>query len=111
MTPHFQVVWKFLENRGTYIPLYDTSYDGLKIPIKAEETKPQPSNPTPSLEEPKIGKNPKELTESVIKEAKDLAHLALQSTLTVPQQQKLLALLDKDPNVVYEIDITPYQVC
>lgn len=43
-------------------------------------------------------------------EAKELTALALRGALSVPHQQRLLALLDHEPNIVYEIGITPNQV-
>lgn len=46
----------------------------------------------------------------VIVEAKELTQFALKAALSVSQQQRLLALLDGDPALVYEIAVTPYQV-
>lgn len=48
---------------------------------------------------------------NTVAEAQKLTQLALKSALSVPHQQRLLALLDQEPNIVYEIGITPYQVC
>ena len=44
-------------------------------------------------------------------EAKELSALALKGALSVQHQQRLLALLDQEPHVVYEIGVTPNQVC
>lgn len=43
-------------------------------------------------------------------EAKELTQLALRAALSVPHQTRLLALLDAEPAIVYDIGVTPYQV-
>ncbi|GBP63368.1 CCR4-NOT transcription complex subunit 11 [Eumeta japonica] len=44
-----------------------------------------------------------------ITEAKELTQAALKGALSVQQQQRLLGLLDQDPNLVYEIGVSPSQ--
>lgn len=62
------------------------------------------------MEEKKPAEDPKDPATAVA-EAKELTALALKAALSVQHQQRLLALLDQDPHVVYEIGITPNQVC
>ncbi|KAI8420478.1 hypothetical protein MSG28_008965 [Choristoneura fumiferana] len=54
-------------------------------------------------EEPKPADNP-------VSEAKELTQLALRGALSVAQQQRLLAVLDQAPNLVYDIGVTPHQL-
>ncbi|CAH0724150.1 unnamed protein product, partial [Brenthis ino] len=108
-------VWKNLVNRGAYVPMYDTDFEGLlglKPPEKVEKKIVQPKETKPKVEEKK--EKPEEKKEdkeaNTVAEAKELTQLALKSALSVPQQQRLLALLDQEPNIVYDIGITPYQL-
>ncbi|KAH9639038.1 hypothetical protein HF086_003569 [Spodoptera exigua] len=115
--PNFdtKAVWKCLVNRGAYIPLYDTDYEGLvglrpeKLDRRQHTTQPH----KPKQEEKKEKSDEKKVEEKegvkVVAEAKELTALALRGALSVPHQQRLLALLDHDPNVVYDIGITPNQ--
>lgn len=100
-----EAVWKYLENRGTYTPFYDNCCEGLKLPPKpVEEPKPEP--PPPPASEAETTETP----EIRCNEAVELTRLALKNPLTVQQQQKLLNLLEQNENIVYEIDITPFQL-
>ncbi|CAH0695624.1 unnamed protein product [Spodoptera exigua] len=111
-----KAVWKCLVNRGAYIPLYDTDYEGLvglrpeKLDRRQHTTQPH----KPKQEEKKEKSEEKKVEEKegvkVVAEAKELTALALRGALSVPHQQRLLALLDHDPNVVYDIGITPNQL-
>ncbi|XP_069361549.1 CCR4-NOT transcription complex subunit 11 isoform X2 [Maniola hyperantus] len=110
-------VWKNLVNRGAYVPLYDTDFDGL-IGLKAPEKieKRMPSAPkevkVKKPEEKKLEEKKFEEKEStnIVTEAQELTQLALKSALSVPHQQRLLALLDQDPDIVYQIGVTPCQL-
>ncbi|XP_026320975.1 CCR4-NOT transcription complex subunit 11 [Hyposmocoma kahamanoa] len=118
-----EAVWKNLVNRGTYIPLYDSEYEGL-LGVKTDkrdrrqQTQTQPQTVKPPKQEEKKEKPPEEKkpeekekdSSGVITEAKELTQFALKSALSVTQQQRLLALLDGDPTLVYEIAVTPYQL-
>lgn len=52
----------------------------------------------------------KKTEENPVEEAKELTAIALKTALSVSQQQRLLALLDDTPDIVYEIGVTPNQV-
>ncbi|XP_047996867.1 CCR4-NOT transcription complex subunit 11 isoform X3 [Leguminivora glycinivorella] len=103
-----EVVWKNLVNRGAHIPMFDTAQDGL-IGLRPAKAKDQPK---PKQEEKKEKPEDKKEDgkESPVSEAKQLTQMALRGALSVSQQQRLLALLDREPNVVYEIGVTPYQL-
>ncbi|CAH2041999.1 unnamed protein product, partial [Iphiclides podalirius] len=111
-------VWKNLVNRGAYVPLYDTECEGLlglKPPEKAPERRaPQQHKPKEEKKEKKEEKEEKKTEEKdapgLVAEAKELTQLALKGALSVQHQQRLLALLDQEPNIVYEIGVTPYQL-
>ncbi|CAH2089118.1 unnamed protein product [Euphydryas editha] len=109
-------VWKNLVNRGTYVPLYDTDFEGLiglKPPEKVEKKVVQPKEQKPKAEEKKEKqeeKKPENKEGNVVEEAKELTQLALKAALSMPHQQRLLALLDKQPDLVYEIGVAPYQL-
>ncbi|XP_072942619.1 CCR4-NOT transcription complex subunit 11 [Epargyreus clarus] len=107
-------VWKNLASKGAYIPLYDADYEGLlgfKPPEKVERKPPQQNKPKEEKKDKAEEKKPEEKEgTSAVAEAKELTQLALKGALSVPHQQRLLALLDQDPAVVYEIDVTPYQL-
>ncbi|KAG6461613.1 hypothetical protein O3G_MSEX012744 [Manduca sexta] len=95
-----EAVWKNLVNRGTYIPMYDSDYTGLtglKMD-RPEEKKEKPEEKKMEVDGP-----------TAVAEAKELTLVALKGALSVQHQQRLLALLDQDPNIVYEIGITPNQ--
>ncbi|XP_013137384.1 PREDICTED: CCR4-NOT transcription complex subunit 11 [Papilio polytes] len=119
-------VWKNLVNHGAYLPLYDTDYEGLlglKPPEKVPERRVvQPHKTKEEKKERKEEREEKKVEEkeavagvaggaaSAAAEARELTQLALKGALSVAHQQRLLALLDQDPNVVYEIGVTPYQL-
>ncbi|XP_028032346.1 CCR4-NOT transcription complex subunit 11 [Bombyx mandarina] len=107
-------VWKNLINRGTYIPMYDSDYDGL-IGLRPEkiDRRSQPNQQHKVKEEKKEKQEEKKEDKdpvSLVSEAKDLTQIALRGALSVQQQQRLLALLDQEPNIVYEIGVTPNQL-
>ncbi|KAM3959453.1 CCR4-NOT transcription complex subunit 11 [Aphomia sociella] len=110
-----EAVWKNLVNRGVYIPMYDTDTEGL-TGLKPERADRRTHTQTPhkNKEEKKEKQEEKKVEEkepvNVAAEAKDLTQLALKNPLSVPQQQRLLALLDQEPNIVYEIGVTPAQL-
>ncbi|XP_059046449.1 CCR4-NOT transcription complex subunit 11 [Achroia grisella] len=111
-----EAVWKNLVNRGTYIPMYDTDCEGL-LGVKVEraekrtQAQPQHKNKQEEKKEKQEEKKPEEKEPvNITNEAKELTQLALKNPLSVPQQQKLLALLDQDPKVVYDIGVTPAQL-
>ncbi|XP_022815716.1 CCR4-NOT transcription complex subunit 11 isoform X1 [Spodoptera litura] len=110
-----KAVWKCLVNRGAYIPLYDTDYEGL-VGLRPEklDRRQHTTQPHKPKEEKKEKPEEKKVEEKEgVKagtEAKELTALALRGALSVPHQQRLLALLDHDPNIVYEIGITPNQL-
>ncbi|XP_028177001.1 CCR4-NOT transcription complex subunit 11-like [Ostrinia furnacalis] len=110
-------VWKNLVNRGAYVPLYDPEYEGL-TGLKPEKldrrthTQPQHKPKEEKKEkqpEPEKKSEEKEPVNST-QEAKELTQLALKGALSVQHQQRLLALLDHEPNLVYDIGITPPQI-
>ncbi|KAI5636493.1 CCR4-NOT transcription complex subunit 11 [Phthorimaea operculella] len=107
-----EAVWKNLVNRGAYIPLYDTDVEGL-IGLKPDNKSVKRNASQPSkakkTEEKKPEEKDKEPT-NIVTEAKELTQLALKGALSVTHQQRLLALLDQEPNIVYEIGVTPYQL-
>ncbi|XP_045452363.1 CCR4-NOT transcription complex subunit 11 [Melitaea cinxia] len=111
-------VWKNLVNRGMYVPLYDTDFEGLiglrpqeKVEKKVVQHKEQQKEQKPKEEKKEKQDEKKESKEDlVVEEAKELTQLALKAALSVPQQQRLLALLDRQPDLVYEIGVTPYQL-
>ncbi|CAK1584039.1 unnamed protein product [Parnassius mnemosyne] len=111
-------VWKNLVNRGAYVPLYDTEYEGLlglkppeKVPEKRVGQQHKPKEEKKEKKEEREEKKPEEKdAASLIVEAKELTQLALKGALSVQHQQRLLALLDQEPNIVYEIGVTPYQL-
>ncbi|XP_045501922.1 CCR4-NOT transcription complex subunit 11 isoform X2 [Colias croceus] len=107
-------VWKNLPNRGTYVPLYDTDLDGLlglKPPEKVEKKVVQTPKPKEEKKEkPEEKKSEERDATSTVSEAKELTQLALKSALSVPHQQRLLAILDQTPDIVYEIGVTPPQL-
>ncbi|CAH0401143.1 unnamed protein product [Chilo suppressalis] len=108
-------VWKNLVNRGTYIPMYDPDYEGL-IGLKPEKVDKRAYNQTQHKpKEEKKEKQEEKKTEDkepgrAATEAMELTQLALRGALSVQHQQRLLALLDQDPGVVYHIGITPAQL-
>ncbi|XP_063830935.1 CCR4-NOT transcription complex subunit 11 [Ostrinia nubilalis] len=110
-------VWKNLVNRGAYVPLYDPEYEGL-TGLKPEKldrrthTQPQHKPKEEKKEkqpEPEKKSEEKEPVNST-QEAKEFTQLALKGALSVQHQQRLLALLDHEPNLVYDIGITPPQL-
>ncbi|XP_061720978.1 CCR4-NOT transcription complex subunit 11 [Cydia pomonella] len=103
-----EVVWKNLVNRGAHIPMFDTAQDGL-IGLRPAKVKDQPK-PKQEEKKEKPEEKKEEGKESPVSEAKQLTQMALRGALSVSQQQRLLALLDHEPNVVYEIGVTPYQL-
>ncbi|KAJ0174353.1 hypothetical protein K1T71_010499 [Dendrolimus kikuchii] len=112
-----EAVWKNLVNRGSYIPMYDTDYEGLtglKLE-KSQERRPNAPQPQPKVKEEKKEKQEEKKSEekqpmSKVEEAKELTHFALRGALSVQHQQRLLALLEQEPDIVYEIGITPNQL-
>ncbi|KAJ8716969.1 hypothetical protein PYW08_005368 [Mythimna loreyi] len=113
-----KAVWKCLVNRGAYNPLYDTDYEGLLglRPEKLDRRQhPQPHKPAKQEEkkEKSEEKKPEEKPQdpmNAMAEAKELSALALKGALSVQHQQRLLALLDQEPHIVYEIGVTPNQL-
>lgn len=112
-----EAVWRNLANKGTYIPMYDTDYEGLMglKPEKLDKRQTVPPQPQPKPKEEKKEKQEEKKPEekepvSKVAEAKELTQLALRGALSVQHQQKLLALLDQEPDIVYEIGITPNQL-
>ncbi|XP_060805415.1 CCR4-NOT transcription complex subunit 11 [Amyelois transitella] len=105
-----EAVWKNLVNRGAYVPLYDTECDGL-VGLKPERERRnnQTANKQEEKKEKQEEKKPEE-PQSIVSEAKELTQLALKAALSVPQQQRLLALLDQHPSTVYEISLLPAQL-
>ncbi|XP_053614550.1 CCR4-NOT transcription complex subunit 11 isoform X2 [Plodia interpunctella] len=109
-----EAVWKNLVNRGAYIPLYDTDCDGL-TGLKPERERRHNQTASSKQEEKKEKQQEEKKSEekepvSVVSEAKELTQLSLKAALSVPQQQRLLALLDLHPDTVYEIGLTPQQL-
>ncbi|VVC94102.1 unnamed protein product [Leptidea sinapis] len=90
-------VWRNLPNRGKYLPMYDSDFEGL-IGLRPEEKKERQEE------------KPEKDGASIAIEARELTQLALKSALNVPHQQRLLAVLDQNPDLVYEIGLTPYQL-
>ncbi|XP_030035120.1 CCR4-NOT transcription complex subunit 11 [Manduca sexta] len=114
-----EAVWKNLVNRGTYIPMYDSDYTGLTgLKMDRVDKRPHtnqlPHKPKVSEPEEKKEKPEEKKMEvdgpTAVAEAKELTLVALKGALSVQHQQRLLALLDQDPNIVYEIGITPNQL-
>lgn len=113
-----KAVWKCLVNRGAYIPLYDTDYDGLTglKPERVDKRQSTPQQHKPKQEEKKEKPEEKKPQEepkdpmTAVAEAKELTTLALKGALSVQHQQRLLALLDQDPQIVYDIGVTPTQL-
>ncbi|XP_013162943.1 PREDICTED: CCR4-NOT transcription complex subunit 11 [Papilio xuthus] len=111
-------VWKNLVNHGAYLPLYDTDYEGLlglkppeKVPERRVLQQPKTKEEKKERKEEREEKKPEEKDMAgALSEARELTQLALKGALSVPHQQRLLALLDQDPNIVYEIGVTPYQL-
>ncbi|XP_068620351.1 CCR4-NOT transcription complex subunit 11 [Battus philenor] len=111
-------VWKNLVNRGAYVPLYDTEYEGLlglkppeKVPERRVVQQHKPKEEKKEKKEEREEKKPEEKdTVFLVAEAKELTQLALKGALSVQHQQRLLTLLDQDPNIVYEVGVTPYQL-
>ncbi|XP_046970267.1 CCR4-NOT transcription complex subunit 11 [Vanessa cardui] len=109
-------VWKNLVNRGVYVPLYDTDFEGLiglKPPEKVEKKVAPPKEQKPKVEEKKEKQEEKKVEEkevNVSAEARELTQLALKAALSVPHQQRLLGLLDHHPDVVYDVGLAPYQL-
>ncbi|KPJ04129.1 UPF0760 protein C2orf29 [Papilio xuthus] len=111
-------VWKNLVNHGAYLPLYDTDYEGLlglkppeKVPERRVLQQPKTKEEKKERKEEREEKKPEEKDMAgAVSEARELTQLALKGALSVPHQQRLLALLDQDPNIVYEIGVTPYQL-
>ncbi|KAL0820745.1 hypothetical protein ABMA28_006566 [Loxostege sticticalis] len=108
-------VWKNLVNRGTYIPLYDPEYEGL-TGLKPEKldrrthTQPQHKAKEDKKEKQEDKKSEEKEPVDSTQEAKELTQLALKGALSVQHQQRLLALLDQEPGLVYDIGITPPQL-
>ncbi|KAJ2948787.1 hypothetical protein O0L34_g8044 [Tuta absoluta] len=69
-----------------------------------------PNPPTPEKQEEKKTDEKDKEPPNIVTEAKELTQLALKGALSVTHQQRLLALLDQEPNIVYEIGVTPYQL-
>ncbi|KPJ09496.1 UPF0760 protein C2orf29 [Papilio machaon] len=111
-------VWKNLVNHGAYLPLYDTDYEGLlglkppeKVPERRVLQQHKSKEEKKERKEEREEKKPEEKdTVGAVSEARELTQLALKGALSVPHQQRLLALLDQEPNIVYEIGVTPYQL-
>ncbi|XP_050674623.1 CCR4-NOT transcription complex subunit 11 [Leptidea sinapis] len=105
-------VWRNLPNRGKYLPMYDSDFEGLigLRPVEKLEKKltqsPKPKEEKKERQEEK----PEKDGASIAIEARELTQLALKSALNVPHQQRLLAVLDQNPDLVYEIGLTPYQL-
>ncbi|XP_049877409.1 CCR4-NOT transcription complex subunit 11 [Pectinophora gossypiella] len=117
-----EAVWKNLVNRGAYVPLYDSEYAGLAgLPkdkagarrhAATPHAKPKEEKKPEKQEEKPAQKATSEEKESsnTVTEAKELTALALKGALSVQHQQRLLALLDSSPSLVYDIGVTPYQL-
>ncbi|CAK1550249.1 unnamed protein product [Leptosia nina] len=107
-------VWKNLPNRSAYVPLYDTNLDGLIGLKPMEKAEKKVTNAPKPKEEKKEKQEEKKLEEkdptTVVAEAKELTQIALKGALSVSHQQRLLAILDQNPDIVYEIGVTPYQL-
>lgn len=109
-----QGVWKNLVNRGTYIPMYDSDYEGL-TGLKPEKLDRRPQaqpqhKPKEEKKEKVEEKKSEEPPANTLSEAKDLTQLGLKGALSVAQQQRLLALLDLQPLLVYDVGVTPQQL-
>lgn len=110
-----EAVWKNLVNRGTYIPMYDSEYEGLigirpeKLDRRVQNNQPQPKPKEEKKEKPEE-KKVEDKDVSVVTEARELTQLALKAALGVQHQQRLLALLDQQPTIVYDIGVTPTQL-
>ncbi|XP_073953673.1 CCR4-NOT transcription complex subunit 11-like [Choristoneura fumiferana] len=118
-----EVVWKNLVNRGAHAPLYDAQLDGLTglrpaphkprpPPAPAPRTRTRPRTAQEDKKEKQEDKKPEEPkpADNPVSEAKELTQLALRGALSVAQQQRLLAVLDQAPNLVYDIGVTPHQL-
>ncbi|XP_026739450.1 CCR4-NOT transcription complex subunit 11 isoform X1 [Trichoplusia ni] len=111
-----KAVWKCLVNRGAYNPLYDTDYEGLtglrpeKLDRRQHSNTPHKPKPEEKKEKPEEKKPEEKDPVNAVVEAKELTALALKGALSVQHQQRLLALLDQEPHVVYEIGVTPNQL-
>ncbi|OWR42475.1 hypothetical protein KGM_206000 [Danaus plexippus plexippus] len=110
-----EAVWKNLVNRGAYIPLYDTDMEGL-TGLRPEKRVTPTTESAPKETKEKSAEKTEEVTEekkteeNPVEEAKELTAIALKTALSVSQQQRLLALLDDTPDIVYEIGVTPNQL-
>lgn len=94
------------------MPLYDTDLEGLTsaklTPPNSLSESPKESSTEESKESPEA-LSPNERSINSV-EAQTLIQMALKGTLNVPLQQKLLACLEQDEDVVYQVGITPKQV-
>lgn len=108
-----QSVWKDISCENFFMPLYDTDLEGL---TNAKLTPPNSTSESPkelsNAEESKESAETLSQSERSINsvEAQALIQMALKGTLNVPLQQKLLACLEQDEDVVYQVGITPKQV-
>ncbi|KAF9799759.1 hypothetical protein SFRURICE_005052 [Spodoptera frugiperda] len=113
--PNRMAMKELLENliSNDYMPLHRTLKASGPIPLPtflmdtAEITADKQEEKKEKPEEKKVEE--KEGVKAGT-EAKELTALALRGALSVPHQQRLLALLDHEPNIVYEIGITPNQL-
>lgn len=86
--------------RSRHVVSKSMTYLINRLPFQPEEKKEKPEEKKPEEKDPV----------NAVVEAKELTALALKGALSVQHQQRLLALLDQEPHVVYEIGVTPNQV-
>lgn len=102
--------------RELYVSMYVESIILYLYPAFIHQQSPQkaPPPPVPPQEEPK-DKPPEDKVDppsatTLVAEAQQLVGWALKGALTVALQQRLLAILDATPDIVYDIGISPPQV-
>ncbi|XP_022815722.1 CCR4-NOT transcription complex subunit 11 isoform X2 [Spodoptera litura] len=112
--PNRMAMKELLENliSNDYMPLHRTLKASGPIPLPTflMDTAEMTADKEEKKEKPEEKKVEEKEGVKAGTEAKELTALALRGALSVPHQQRLLALLDHDPNIVYEIGITPNQL-
>ncbi|XP_077292963.1 CCR4-NOT transcription complex subunit 11 [Arctopsyche grandis] len=108
-------VWKDISCQNFFKPIYDIDLEGLCTTQSISPNTSSESLKVTNISDEKIestdtsSQNDSSLS-SVGAEAQALIQMALKGTLNVPLQQRLLACLEQDENVVYQVGITPTQL-